>query len=84
MATASIHIDLDDIIDGLSYSERKDLFESLEDEFSEQEATLAGAVTPMDTDLQDTLIKIWSQRDLLTIEQRAQLESITRASKISG
>lgn len=83
MATASIHIDLDDIIDGLSYSERKDLFDSLAEEFIDEEPTLSGAVTPMDTDLLDTLINIWNQRDLLTMEQRALLEKITVASKIS-
>lgn len=76
MATASIRIDLDDIIDGLSYSERKDLFEELSEEFLNSTPTMDGARTPTDVEVRSTLLEIWDRRDLLTPDQISRIAAV--------
>lgn len=75
---ASLNIDIDDIVDGLSYSERKELFDELSEEFldSEQIPTMDGARTPTDVELQSTILEIWDRRDLLTPDQVFRIRAV--------
>jgi hypothetical protein len=79
---ASLTIDLDDIIDGLDYSERKELFEELSEEFLETAPTMDGARTPTDVEVRSTLLEIWDRRDLLTPDQISRIKAVLAESNI--
>lgn len=79
---ASLTIDLDDIIDGLDSSERKELFDELSEEFLDPTPTMDGARTPTDVELQSTLLEIWERRDLLTPDQVSRIKAFLVESNI--
>jgi hypothetical protein len=79
---ASLTIDLDDIIDGLDSSERKELFDELSEEFLDTTPTMDGARTPTDVELQSTLLEIWERRDLLTPDQVSRIKAFLAESNI--
>jgi hypothetical protein len=84
MSNFSIDISADDFLSGCTRSERLEIFNELSEEFGNEDSPLRGAVTPMETDLKETILEIWDRRNLLTTEQREQLINLSRASSLSA
>jgi hypothetical protein len=80
-----LSISTDDFLDGLSQSEKEELYDELKEEFSDPSNDLSGSdgfLTTMDLDIRQTLIGIWDKRILLTPAQRQTLTDVLNASSI--
>jgi hypothetical protein len=80
-----ISIAADELLDGLSQSEKEELYDELRAEFSDPSNDLSGSdgvLTTMELDIRQTLIGIWDKRILLTPAQRQTLTDVLNASSI--
>jgi hypothetical protein len=81
--TTDVDIDVDDVLSELSYSQRKDLYENLKEEFAEDspEDSFTGS-SYTEQELGDALNQIWQDRFMLTKSQRERIIAITKESFI--
>jgi hypothetical protein len=80
-----ISIAADELLDGLSQSEKEELYDELKEEFGDSSGDLSrstGVLTTMELDIRQTLIGIWDKRILLTPAQRQTLTDVLNASSI--
>jgi hypothetical protein len=80
-----LSISTDDFLDGLSQSEKEELYDELRAEFSDSSDELSGStgvLTTMELDIRQTLIGIWDKRISLTPAQRQTLTDVLNASSI--
>jgi hypothetical protein len=80
-----ISIAADELLDGLSQSEKEELYDELKEEFGDSSGDLSGStgvLTTMELDIRQTLIGIWDKRILLTPAQRQTLTDVLNASSI--
>ena len=83
----TISISIDELLYGLSQSEKDQLYYELSEEMigssvNSDIISPAGNLTPMEKDIQQTLIAIWDKRSLLTPAQRQTLTDVLNASSI--
>jgi hypothetical protein len=80
---ADVWVDADDVVSEMSTWDRKDLYNELKEEFEDEESD---GVTPFsggsysERELGAALSKLWEDRWLLTNEQKARIEAITKES----
>jgi hypothetical protein len=83
----TISISIDELLYGLSQSEKDSLYYELSEELNSSSVNSdiispARNLTPMEKDIQQTLIAIWDKRILLTPAQRQTLTDVLNASSI--
>lgn len=77
-----VSVDSDDVIDNLSSWERRDLYDDLHEEFGEdpeEDESFSGG-TYSEQEFGKVLMKLWEDRWLLTPQQKARIEAITKES----
>ena len=79
-----VEVDTDEVINDLSHWERKDLYNDLHDEFGEDcecnEDSPFGGGTYSEEEFGKVLTKLWEDRWMLSNEQKARIEAITKES----
>jgi hypothetical protein len=77
-----VWVDVDDAINELSSWDRQSLYDELHDEFGEEEEddTPFSGGTYSEQEFGKVLNKLWEDRWMLTNEQKARIEAITKES----
>ena len=79
--SVSIDVELDDILWELSTSQKRDLFQNLQNELSEVPRTfedLLKGTSVSEYDLGKDLMKLWEDRNNLTPDQKKRIKELTK------
>ena len=80
--TTDVDVDIDDVLREMSRSEKRDLYEVLDEEFGPESPVSFAATSYYEEELSKALNQIWDDRHYLTQDQRDRIIAITKESFI--
>lgn len=80
-----VDVDVDDVVNAMSHWEKQDMYEELHSEFGEDEedeVSPFGGGSYSEQEFGKVLAQLWESRWMLTNEQKARIEAITKESYV--